>query len=395
MHGAQVPREGNNSEWGMNHILIVDDDLSLCRSLRRVLVSEGLRVVTAGDGPSALRRLQDHVFDVALVDYDMPGLDGLKVLSAIREAQPGCIRMLMTGCTDFPMIVEAVNRGEVLRVVEKPFEPRAFLRHLGEAYASVRRMATVRHAQQLAVESSERSMLEACLREGFIRMALQPILRADGSPFGYEALLRSSHCILDGPMPVLRVAERHDMIMELAAEVSRRCGEILEVLGADEHLFMNLHPEQLGDMDGLMATLQPVLPYADRVAIEITERSRLQGIGGWERSVEELQTAGFQIAVDDLGAGYNSLSVLADLQPRYIKIDMSIVRNCDKEPRKQRLVDLLVKFGDATGATVLGEGIETAEEAATLRECGIHLVQGYHFGRPQIFDPSEWMRWAS
>ena len=379
----------------MNHILIVDDDPIICRSLRRVLVSEGLRVITAEDGPSALRRVQEHVFDVALVDYDMPGLDGLKVLSAIRETQPGCIRMLMTGCTDFPMIVEAVNRGEVLRVVEKPFEPRSFLRHLGEAYASVRRMAEVRHAQQMAVEASERSMLEACLREGFIRMALQPILRADGSPFGYEALLRSSHCILDGPMSVLRVAERHEMVMELGAEVARRCGEILDVLGSDEHLFMNLHPEQLGDMDGLMATLQPVMPYADRVAIEITERSRLQGIGGWERSVDELQSAGFQIAVDDLGAGYNSLSVLADLQPTFIKIDMSIVRNCDQEPRKQRLVDLLVKFGDATGATVLGEGVETAEEAATLRACGIHLVQGYHFGRPQVFDPSEWMRWAS
>lgn len=379
----------------MNHILIVDDDPVICRALRRVLVSEGLRVITADDGPTALRRLQDHVFDVALVDYDMPGIDGLKVLSAIREAQPGCIRMLMTGSTDFPMIVEAVNRGEVLRVVEKPFEPRAFLRHLGEAYSSVRRMAEVRHAQQKAVETSERSMLEACLREGFIRMALQPILRPDGSPYGYEALLRSSHCILDGPMSILRVAERHDMVMELGAEVARRCGEILEVLGADEHLFMNLHPEQLGDMDALMATLEPVRPFAERVAIEITERSRLQGIGGWEKSVDELQAAGFQIAVDDLGAGYNSLSVLADLQPAYIKIDMSIVRNCDKEPRKQRLVDLLVKFGDATGAIVLGEGIETAEEADTLRLCGIHLVQGYHFGRPQIFEPSEWMRWAS
>ncbi|MCP4809642.1 MAG: EAL domain-containing response regulator [Proteobacteria bacterium] len=380
----------------MNHILIVDDDPIICRSLRRVLVSEGLRVVTASDGHEALRRLQEHAFDVAVVDYDMPGLDGLRVLSQIREAQPGCIRMLMTGSTDFPMIVEAVNRGEVLRVVEKPFAARDFLRHLGEAYASVRRMASVRQAQQKAVEESERSMLEACLREGFIRMALQPIINADdGSIFAYEALLRSSHCILDGPMPVLRVADRHDMMHELGAEVCRRAGEILDVLHPEVHLFINLAPTQLGDMDTLMSGLAPVLPHSERCAIEITERSRLQGIGGWEKSVEELQAHGFAIAVDDLGAGYNSLSVLADLQPTYIKIDMSIVRNCDKEPRKQRLVDLLVKFGDATGARVLGEGVETAAEAQTLRECGIHLLQGYHLGRPEIFDPSLHLRKAS
>ena len=87
--------------------------------------------------------------------------------------------------------------------------------------------------------------------------------------------------------------------------------------------------------------------------------------------------------------------MLADLQPQVVKIDMSIVRNIDSEPRKQRLVDLLVKFGDATGALVLGEGVETVAEAATLVECGIHLMQGYHFGRPEIFKTRQRWRKAS
>lgn len=144
-----------------------------------------------------------------------------------------------------------------------------------------------------------------------------------------------------------------------------------------------------------MDTMRPLMPYADRVVCEITERSRLQGINGWEDTICKLQASGFQIAVDDLGAGYNSLSVLADLQPQVVKVDMSIVRNIDTEPRKQRLVDLLVKFGDATGALVLGEGVETQEEAHTLTACGIHLMQGYFFGRPKIFDPRKLWRKAS
>ena len=379
----------------MNHILIVDDDPNICRSMRRVLVSEGFTVATAGCGPSAIRTLSEASFDVAVVDYDMPGLDGLKVLSHIREAQPGCIRMLMTGSTDFPMIVAAVNRGEVLRVVEKPFEPRSFLRHLGDAYASVRRMADVRQAQKMAVEASERRMLDACVRERCIRLALQPIVASDdGELFAYEALLRSSHAILDGPMSVLRVAERHDMMDVVGAEVCRRAGEVLDHLHPEVLLFVNLHPAQLEDRHVLLDTMGPLLSNAHRVAVEITERSRLQGISGWEKSVDTLQEHGFRIAVDDLGAGYNSLAVLADLQPAFIKIDMSIVRNVDSEPRKQRLVDLLVKFGDATGASVLGEGVETVAEAQTLRACGIHLMQGYHFGRPEIFDPIAHMRAA-
>jgi len=91
---------------------------------------------------------------------------------------------------------------------------------------------------------------------------------------------------------------------------------------------------------------------------------------------------GFSIAVDDLGAGYSSLSVLAELQPRFIKVDMSIVRGIDTEPRKQRLVDLLTRFAEATGATLIAEGVETTEEAEALRSCGAHWLQGYLFGRP-------------
>ena len=63
-------------------------------------------------------------------------------------------------------------------------------------------------------------------------------------------------------------------------------------------------------------------PWANRVVLEITERSRLQGIEAWDESVERVTQMGFSIAVDDLGAGYSSLSVLAELQPSYIKVDM-------------------------------------------------------------------------
>lgn len=372
----------------MNHVLVVDDDPFILRSTQNVLSYRGLQVTVASSGAMAIRLVETMNFDAALVDFEMPGIDGLKVLSRIREVQPGCVRALMTGRRDFPMIRDAVNRGEVLRVVSKPFDPNGLVNTLEQAWASVNRMAEVRMAQQRAVDQSEKQMLEQCVDEGHLRLALQPIVKPglDATVFGYEALLRSTHPVLDGPMSILRVAERHNMIDMLGTEVNRLAGEILQHLQPQHVLFVNLHPDQLANPIALLKSLEPLMNRDNQVALEITERSRLTNIDGWESTVESLQKKGFAIAVDDLGSGYNSLSVLADLQPKYVKIDMSIVRGIDAIPRKQRLVDLLCKFGEATDSIVLAEGVETKAEAQALRACGIHLMQGYYFGRPQVIE---------
>ena len=90
----------------------------------------------------------------------------------------------------------------------------------------------------------------------------------------------------------------------------------------------------------------------------------------------------------------SSLSVLAELQPSYIKVDMSIVRGVDHEPQKRRLVELLCRFAEATDALLVAEGVETDEEAETLRAIGAHLLQGYLFGRPSLQLSAESLRQA-
>jgi EAL domain-containing protein (putative c-di-GMP-specific phosphodiesterase class I)/AmiR/NasT family two-component response regulator len=369
----------------MARILVVDDESLVRRAMTRILTSEGYSVVTAGGGEEALRYAADTIFDLAVVDYDMPGRDGLWVLSSLRELMPGCIRVLMTGRTDFPIVVEAVNRGEVLRVIQKPFEPTRIRNLVAEAFGAVERMHAVREAQQRAVQHSEKSMLEQGLASEHFQLAIQPIVRAGtGEIFGYESLLRSTHPVLDGPLSILKVAERSKMLNELGHLVACRAADLLTRIPHHVKLFVNLHPDQLADPRLLDHTLRPLMPHAKRCCLEITERSKLSDISDWEDAVESMQDAGFDIAVDDLGAGYNALSILADLQPSFIKIDMSIVRNVDTEPRKQRLVDLLCKFGDATDALVIAEGVETQGESETLVECGSHLFQGYYFGRPSL-----------
>jgi EAL domain-containing protein (putative c-di-GMP-specific phosphodiesterase class I) len=116
--------------------------------------------------------------------------------------------------------------------------------------------------------------------------------------------------------------------------------------------------------------------------LEITERARLTEFSGVETALDRLTSMGFRVAVDDLGSGFNSLAVLAELQPAFIKVDMSIVRGVNLDTRRQRLLHLLASFANATGAEVVAEGVETDEEAEAARQCGVHLLQGYLFGKP-------------
>jgi EAL domain-containing protein (putative c-di-GMP-specific phosphodiesterase class I) len=162
----------------------------------------------------------------------------------------------------------------------------------------------------------------------------------------------------------------------------------LESVEGDFRLFINIHPDELADSEGMQKRLEKLAPWSHRIVLEITERSRLQAIDSWETTLSRIIDMGFFVAVDDLGAGYSSLSVLADLQPKYIKVDMSIIRNVHVEPRKRRLVELLCKFAEATDAMIVAEGVEYEEEMRTLRNCGAHLFQGYYFARPSL-QPSE------
>jgi EAL domain-containing protein (putative c-di-GMP-specific phosphodiesterase class I) len=368
--------------------LVVDDDPLIRRTVERILTRAGYEVVTATNVQEAERYANRLQFDAALVDYDLATENGLTVLARLRDLQPSCLRILMTGHTDFPMVVEAVNRGEVLRVIRKPFDPAGLIQTLTDAFRSMKRMAEVATAQQQAAEFQERQMLEECFKENLLRLAVQPIVKAHNSDVvAYEALLRSSHSILKGPLSVLQVADRNNRLVDVGAKVFELASSWVPQIPEPIGLFVNISPEQLADAERLHKDLSPLHHIADRITVEITEQSNLHAIAGWDESIQMLAENGFSVAVDDLGAGYNSLKILADLQPRYIKMDMSLVRNINTEPRKQRLVQLISTFAEATNSISIAEGVETEDERKALIDCGTDLLQGYFFAKPSTDQP--------
>jgi EAL domain-containing protein (putative c-di-GMP-specific phosphodiesterase class I) len=153
---------------------------------------------------------------------------------------------------------------------------------------------------------------------------------------------------------------------------------------------VNLHSADLADKT-LVGPGSPLLPFASRVVLEITERATLEGVDAVEKRIAELREMGFRIAIDDLGAGYAGLTSFAMLEPDIVKLDMTLVRDVEKTPVKAKLIQSLCAVCRDLNVTVVAEGIETVPERDCLIDLGCDLLQGYLLARPgPAFPPFSW-----
>jgi EAL domain-containing protein (putative c-di-GMP-specific phosphodiesterase class I) len=116
--------------------------------------------------------------------------------------------------------------------------------------------------------------------------------------------------------------------------------------------------------------------------VEITEQAQVEDYDELNVALGHLREVGVRIAVDDAGAGYASLRHILRLEPDVIKLDKSLVRNVHRDRPRRALATALISFAAEIGATIVAEGIESAEELDALRDLGVTFGQGYHLARP-------------
>lgn len=134
-------------------------------------------------------------------------------------------------------------------------------------------------------------------------------------------------------------------------------------------------------MDMLMADVTRHGLAPDALVLEVTESVALIDVEFAEERLRQLAAAGFTLALDDFGTGYASLSQLHELPIGELKIDISFVRRIHT-PEGLRLAQGIVSLAQALGLRTVAEGVEDETTAQTLRELGVDVLQGYHFGRP-------------
>jgi EAL domain-containing protein (putative c-di-GMP-specific phosphodiesterase class I) len=214
-------------------------------------------------------------------------------------------------------------------------------------------------------------------------VAFQPIVSMrERRVFGYEALLRSYEPTLPTPGDLLGAAERLGRVHELGRAIRARVASEAANAPADAKLFVNLHPLDLNDQE-LYSGDSPLARIAERVVLEVTERASLDGVTDVSARAKSLRAMGFQVAVDDLGAGYAGLTSFSRLAPEIAKIDMSLVRGIGSDPRKRSIVGAMKKLCDELDTLVVAEGVETPSERDALAKLGCDLLQGYLFAKPE------------
>ena len=220
-------------------------------------------------------------------------------------------------------------------------------------------------------------------------MAFQPIADVvTGALFAYEALVRgmageSAGSVLERVTPENRYA--FDQACRVKAiTLAHRLG--IEATGAK--LSINFMP---GAVYSPAACIQLTLKTArsvglplERLIFEVTEAEEVQDRAHLKGIVDEYRRHGFQVALDDFGAGYSGLNLLADFRADIVKLDMDLTRDLHRRPTALVIVRAMVELCASLDRMLVAEGVETREEYDALRDCGVRYMQGYLLGRPEF-----------
>jgi len=170
-----------------------------------------------------------------------------------------------------------------------------------------------------------------------------------------------------------------DELEESAMRYALQGLQSLQSLPGDTYLTMNCSPQTLlgGRLPALLAGATP-----NRLVLEITEHAEVEDYDALHAQLQPLRDQGVRLAIDDAGAGYSSLRHILRLRPDMIKLDMSLVRDIDRDAERRALASAIIAFARETGKEVIAEGVETFAELQALQTLNVDKVQGNLLSRP-------------
>jgi EAL domain-containing protein (putative c-di-GMP-specific phosphodiesterase class I) len=380
-------------------ILVVDDVAVNVDLLERMLNKAGAgSVVGFTDPHEALAECQRTWPDLVLLDLHMPGLDGLQFLERLRSVvgEDGFLPVLVltaditeearrnvlaAGAKDF--LTKPFNRIEVLLRVHNLLET-------GFLYARLRAHSSVLQAEidrqltiQRAAEERELDCLarvDDALTDDGMSIVYQPFATlADRRIVGAEALARFAATPYRPPNEWFAEAESVGRLAVLELSAIARAVTRLDELPPEAFLSLNISAATAitPECGALLAALP-----ADRIVLEITEHSQVADYDELAAALQPFVDRGGRLAVDDAGAGFAGLQHILRLRPHIIKLDIALTSGIDRDPARRALASSLMQFAGELDATLIAEGIETAEELSVLRDLGVTWGQGYHLARP-------------
>jgi diguanylate cyclase (GGDEF)-like protein len=221
-----------------------------------------------------------------------------------------------------------------------------------------------------------------------IRSVYQPIIRLDDRTYaGYEALARPLDASKDAEVGGLfAAAQALGMTRDLDWLCRRAAVQGAPDVGPNAPLFVNVGVwtllDPLHDVDQMLLLLRWAHRVPSEVVLEITEREVVSDVPRLREVMAAYRDHGFRFALDDVGEGHSTLEILAAGRPEFVKLARSMVATAN-EIGSRSAIHAVMAFAEASGSTVIAEGIETPDELDLMLELGITLGQGFGLARPQ------------
>lgn len=237
-------------------------------------------------------------------------------------------------------------------------------------------------------EHQSRYNLQKLLIEGSIQTVFQPIVTLeDLSVIGYEALSRGPQGTeFQNPLLLFVLASEYGLSFELDSLCRRKAFEAVHRLPKDKKIFVNTLAQTIHDPDFRGRYLEQLLDdikiKPENVIFEINEKMAIDNYDLFRNALRDYSDIGIVHASDDIGSGYSNLERIMELNPGFMKIDISLVRDIHKSYIKQQIIRAMVTLSKSLDSQIIAEGIETREEYETLLTLGVTYGQGYLFGRP-------------
>jgi len=236
-----------------------------------------------------------------------------------------------------------------------------------------------------------KKQLQRIILKEQITTLFQPIYDMETlRPHGFEALCRGpKNTEFFSPLALFDTAEKSDLAFELDHLCRRKAlqaaGERGSGLSREFKLFVNTLPFSMRDPDFQGNELIRLLGKnlaPDQIVFEVTERRAIENYHLFRDAMKYFQHLRCLFAIDDMGAGYSGLDKIVELQPNYVKLDMSMVRDIHTSFVKKEMVQTFKAMADKIDAKLVAEGIEKREEFDVVREIGVNYIQGNYLGRP-------------
>jgi EAL domain-containing protein (putative c-di-GMP-specific phosphodiesterase class I)/AmiR/NasT family two-component response regulator len=377
-------------------VLIADDDRLVSRILAATIEAEPTLALVGSvtDADEVIAAAVAQRPDVVIVDVHMPGGGGPRAAREIKRRVPGTRVIALSSADDRATVVEMLEAGAIGYLV-KGASSAAIVESIelaanGHSSLSVQvtgdvieqlvqeRGARRRNEEQIALR---RARIERVLGdERVVRIVGQPICALDSlETVGVEALARFDAPPKRGPDRWFAEATEVGRRTKLELVAAARALERIVELPPDAFLSVNVSPATIMSA-GFRRLVSKVPP--DRVVLEITEHAPVADYDKLNAGLARVRELGVRLAIDDAGAGFASLRHILRLEPDFIKLDGTLVAGVEHDRSQQALAAGLISFAEKIGATIVAEGIETAEAVAALGALGVRYGQGYHLGRP-------------